>query len=228
MKLIPAALYDRLMAQHSQGPSLPTGSTETSPSQLLDSNIPDEIKAKLYHEMKRNQHNSEIAAENSPLLVKMKEAFKVPTDDTHDKVIATYDSDNNESFTTPPSTPVKLNSKTPENWPKASAKNITGFLTLSKITSNENGELVLNGNHVPGSNFKQVVKQLSDARFKKSAGYNDVIQYLTTRDLPFGMFSKTVLKDINKAAASVSKKRLKRTQSPDFFSDENEITWESF
>ncbi|CAL8092871.1 unnamed protein product [Orchesella dallaii] len=69
MKPIPANLYDRLMAQHS-------GSlVEVSSNQTLDSDLPDEIKAKLYQEFQRNQRGCEKAKDNIQMVFQLKKSI---------------------------------------------------------------------------------------------------------------------------------------------------------
>ncbi|CAL8080152.1 unnamed protein product [Orchesella dallaii] len=206
MKLIPASLYDRLMAQHSDKPS-----DEVSTNQILDSDLPDEIKAKLYQEFKRNQRGCKTAEDNIPMMVQLKEAHKpisqsVP--ETKKEVsLPPADPPRAESppphYATPQASPVRTSIKSPvkETWASVTAKRINDFLQTINIEADDGGQVLLDGKPIPGSNLKLIVQNLSDARFKKTFGYTDVINYIANTSIPLGMFSLSVMNDIKQCNA---------------------------
>ncbi|CAL8114777.1 unnamed protein product [Orchesella dallaii] len=207
MKLIPATLYDRLMAQHSSSPV-----EEVSSNQILDSDLPDEIKAKLYQEFKRNQRGCKTAEDNIPMMVQLKEVHKpIPQSVPETKREISpppADSPRAESppphFATPQSSPVKAPIQTPgkETWASVTAKRVMDFLQTINIEADDEGQVLLSGKTIPGSNLKLIVQNLSDARFKKTFGYTDVINYVSKQSIPLGMFSISVMNDIKQCNAN--------------------------
>lgn len=221
MKLISAALYDRLMTSVVTKHHPLTGATSSTDDagHVLDSDLPTDIKAKLFHEIKRSQHAYKAEQDNTPVLVKVKESKKEESTPTSTK----------ENIDTTPSPPTSPNSKRRKTaaksikWNEASSNRMIGFLESYKITLNADGGVNINGRDIPNSNYKFLVRSLSDARYKKPDGYSDVIEYLAKQHVPVGSVSPTLLKEI----MAVQMKSV-RSHRPVVQLDEKIIPWESY
>lgn len=63
-KLIPLSLYNTLMRQRDAIPSVPPADN------ILDTNLPDDVKVSLFQEIKRNQNTRNKLERKKPILVK--------------------------------------------------------------------------------------------------------------------------------------------------------------
>lgn len=100
---------------------------------------------------------------------------------------------------------------------------MTKFLADQHITANDQGEVVLNGKPIAHSNFKRIVKNLSNGRHKKSVGYDQVICHISKGDIPYGMFTNSIMQDVIRCKPA-GKVLIAKTVND----DDSDIQWEVY
>lgn len=183
MKLIPAGLYEKLMQTY-KGES----QDEEKQKSVFDLDIPDELKASLFQELKRNVATKQKMEKERPLAVK----------DTavEQKLL--------EQTTQLGKLQEKLQTPRPEP-----EQRIVEFLKNKGITTDEKNQVVINGKPVTGSDFERTIKELSDARKKRGLGAEGVVVHLKDdiSSIPQGVFSAGIMKAMSRLKQSSNVQR---------------------
>lgn len=195
MKLISTALYDKLMQMHNRDYIEDKYETEN----VLESNLPDEFKVSLFQEAKRNNLKHQNVEKARPLPVKLDTKKQEEEIDT--------------SATPPVPPPLPPVTLTPE-------QKIAEYLATRNIRPNKSSEVVIDGKTIHASNFELSLKELRDARKRKSHGTGSIIQALAphVNEIPLGVFSAGIIKAM----------RRKQTGTGINATNHKKINWKTF
>lgn len=193
MILIPLIEYESLKTR-----SIPSVSQASSaPSQddaILKSNLPDELKIKLFQGAKRIMLNEVNDIKNAPLLIKnVNEDQQNATPPTLKTTNSSTISITNESQTPLSNTPSSLSVSGNDE----AGGEVESFLKANDVQPDSDGNTIINGNKIDGTRFAKVVNQLSDGRRKRSPGTYIVMQYLKDRDWPRNIFTAGIIRAID-------------------------------
>lgn len=166
---------------------------------ILKSNLPDDLKIKLYQEAKRIMVNQVNEMKNTPLLVK--------------------DVNGSSRVAPPPVPPVEPERNLPPMPPAPPMSTsylddfsvddasmvplpdeddleVEAFLKHYNVRPDSRGNTVIDGKTIEGSQFRSVVEQLSDGRRRRSPGTNAVMHYLRNQQWPDSIFSRAILQAV--------------------------------
>lgn len=189
---------------------------------ILDSKLPDDVKIKLFQDQKRIECNER---DNADMVLKMNGVApsKLVKDaeiqcQTMDSVTGTDTQIQTEVDTIPspppkPPTPTKnltTLSRKRKNPPsesvefqKQNMRKVARFLSDCGIRGNEKGEVSINSKILPDADYVSMIRQLSDARMKRSESTTRVINELQKFKIPVDVFPSTIMNIICKKSMPV-------------------------
>lgn len=220
MKLIPIALYDKLMKQQQHEPM-----DVTLPStDVLESELPEEVKLKLYHHKQRTLAKEELVQKNTPIPVmsmtqaQIKNSDSIQEDPVPFPLVKT-------PLVEPPTSIIQTEEcpETPKSRKSKSAKpiksriletdrKISSFLYDQGIRPNAEGEVRIGKRVIPSSSYLKCVQQLSDARRKRTTPTREIMKQLSKIEIPDDLFSAGIMNAIkgkhDKSTNQISPKTL--------------------
>lgn len=208
----------------------------TTDESILDSKLPDDVKIKLFQDQKRIECNErdkadlllKMGAYVPPKLIKDAEVQYESTTQKDSSCGNDADQkkmDETSSIPTPPPLPSSTTTttttrkrKTPPvdltcstEFQKQSMRKIARFLSECGITGNDKGQVLINNKAVPGADYVTTIRQLADARMRRSESTMQIVGTLQKFDIPEGVFSTTIMNLFSKNA-----------------SDDKSVKWDAF
>lgn len=209
-RLIPEKEYERWKSSNA---SCSNSSTETNDG-ILDSKLPDDLKIKLFQDQKRVECNERDRAEmvnrmGAPLTFKkdVEVQHAEPQAEIGTSPMKHNVEENNQREETPlkHKSPKRLKSSSSSpDFQKESMQRIARFLATCGIKGNKQGSLFIDDKMVPESDYVATIRQLSDARVKRTAATNIVINALKKHAVPDNMFSARIMNEFMKSNVNAS------------------------
>ncbi len=200
-RLIPEKEYERLKS--SMEPVI-------NDNNILESKLPDDVKIKLFQEQKRVECNTRDRAE---LIAKIGYPMPVKKDVEiqHDQPMMGERgtspipmNEDEEDVSIKRKIPIRKKLKPSMDFNKPNLQNIASYLKSVGIRGNGDGNVFIDDKLVPESDYKTMIRQLSDARIKRSAGTNVIINELRKHNVPNELFSVRIMREIGKPNVSQS------------------------
>lgn len=208
-RLIPEKEYDLLKK------GIETTALAQEPqNNLLESKLPDDVKIKLFQDQKRIECNererAEIAAKHGPpITVKKDVEVQHDQEPTPRKECGTspMQDTNGEESEDRDNSPRKRKIPQPKNprlqdFQKESMRRIARFLATIGIVGNTQGNIFINQQLVPESDYVGTIRQLADARVKRTPATNIVVNELKKHVIPDNIFSSRIMNEIGKPSVS--------------------------
>lgn len=196
---------------------------------ILDSKLPDDVKIKLFQDQKRIECNerdkSDMTLKMSgfvpPKVVKDVE-IQHETKESVCEVQTEPETIITSSIPTPPPPPptplkdatvISRKRKDPpidrtDEFEKQSMRKVARFLSECGIRGNEKGQVSINNKILPDADYLSLIRQLSDARCKRSDSTNTVINELQKFKIPTGVFSPSIMNILCKKSMHVSNDKI--------------------